>query len=203
MKLWKRCWLKAKTGLRVIFYDLFSEEDPQGTGDLGTTQFGLEELRSRLDGLMPALAALSSRLNQLESDRQRAKCQREVLEEQIDTAIQTGNDSQARVLLGQRNEIETYEKALSRQIEELDLIVQEEKAEVQALRLSLSKAFKQTDEMRSRENSAAALEELVRSRREINREIQHLEEERAQREMQADHRTDRWMVVKDLDRRKR
>lgn len=193
-------WFRIVTLARAVLHDLFGEGDDSGPGEAPRGS-GLDEIQARLDGLMPELAGLAGRQKQLEAEQRRAAEELAALDAEIDAAAQQNDDDRARALLQKRLARVARMEELEQRCVELAQAVNDTRASVDALRARLAEARRQAADLSAREQSASALENLARTRRALDRDLGHLQEDFARRGAQA-AKTEDWVAaIKEVEKK--
>jgi phage shock protein A len=174
MNAWQRLRMQIAAAARVIFHDLFGEEDP-GEAVPAVPSIQLGAMQAQLDALAPELARFEGRWQQMEDERERLAADLADLDEEIDRALLCGADDLARRLARRKLDLAGQLEDLTRRSREQARIATDARAVVQRLGQRCAETRRQLAGLSASQQDAAALEHIVAVRRELEDALASLE----------------------------
>lgn len=201
MTFLQRLWIAIRAIARGNLRDLFGEDDaPALPGDRRAA--GVDELRYRVDALLPDIARLVQDEQRAAGERRLALDEAERLEGQIDAAIQSGDDERARSLLGEQQRLSQRAVDLEARSQSLSAARAHLQDEMKHVERDLAEIRRRQAEAETRQRSAEALANLEDLQREARRTLAQSAEDLARREEQAAQAEDRLAARRDLGKRR-
>lgn len=193
MKLSKRIQLLIKTMLNDLFgEDPLTEVRQTINGETNAEYLTglLDEAQNQVDSLRMELGNAVIYQKQIERVWQESSMQLQILEAEVDAAVQNGDDEQARTSLAKL-------QSAQRNTSELKELVQAGEQRSTDLRVAVSQQQEQLDVLRrralavtDREHNVRALSELLGDQQSLTRQTERLHRELTTWEEQIAHRED-------------
>ena len=189
---------RLSVAIRAAAHDLFGEEEPPRDAASHSATL-LKTAQQRVNKLNEQLAQAVAREKRAEQAWREASVQASTLEDEVNAAVRAGQDEVARAKLAQLNQAQIKVQQLNDNWRGYASSSEKLRIEIQDLQAQLGEARRRLNQVGERENNAAGMEDLQRTRREQRAETAQAHEELKSREEQAAQREDHIAAREELD----